>query len=42
MKTWTSEELDRFRAGEEIQIVPHGHTAEKSVTIWIVRLFDGL
>lgn len=44
MNTWTSDELGKFEAADEIGIAPlkRGGTASKPVTIWIVRLGEEL
>jgi hypothetical protein len=44
MKTWTSDELNRFGAAEEIEIAPLGRdgTVRKTVTVWVVRVGDDL
>jgi len=44
MTPWTRDELDRFRAAEEIEIAPVGGdgSLRSAVTFWIVRLGDGL
>jgi hypothetical protein len=44
MNTWTSGELDKFGAAEEIEVAPLGRDGRprKAVTIWIVRVGDEL
>jgi hypothetical protein len=44
MTTWTSEELDKIGAAEELQIasLQGDGTLRKPVTIWVVRLGDDL
>jgi hypothetical protein len=44
MNNWTSEELDKINAVEEIEIAPLQPTGKpgKPVTIWVVRLGDEL
>jgi hypothetical protein len=44
MTTWTSEELDKIGAAEELEIVPFrpDGTPRKPVTIWVVRVEDDL
>lgn len=42
MTTWTSEELDKIGAAEELQIasVRHDGTLRKKATIWVIRHGD--
>src|SRR4029079_10365552 len=44
MTTWTSDELDKTAAAEELEIasVRRDGTLRKPVTIWVVRLGDDL
>jgi hypothetical protein len=44
MSTWTSDELDKIAAAEELQISPvrRDGTLRKPVTIWLVRHGDDL
>jgi hypothetical protein len=44
MTTWTSEELDRIGGAEELEIAPlrRDETLRKPVTVWVVRVGDGL
>lgn len=44
MKVWTSDELNKIGAGEEIQLASlrGDGTLRKAVTIWVVRLADDL
>jgi hypothetical protein len=44
MKTWTSDELNKISAAEELQIASlrHDGTLRKLVTIWVVRHGDDL
>jgi hypothetical protein len=44
MSTWTSDELEKIAAVDELQIasVRNGGTLRKPVTIWVVRLGDDL
>ena len=44
MSTWTSDELDKIGAAEELQIASlrHDGTLRNLVTIWVVRLGDDL
>jgi hypothetical protein len=44
MTTWTSDELDKIGAAEELQIAPlrRDGTLRTPVTIWVVRVGDDL
>jgi hypothetical protein len=44
MNTWTSNEIDKIGAAEEMQIAParQDGTLRNPVTIWVVRLGDDL
>lgn len=44
MSGWTSEELDRIAAADELQLVPRRRdgTLRNPVTIWVVRVGDDL
>jgi hypothetical protein len=44
MTAWTSEELDKIGAAEELEIAPlrREGTLRKPVTIWVVRVGDDL
>ncbi len=44
MTTWTSDELDKIGAAEELRIAPlrRDGTQRNPVTIWVVRLGDDL
>jgi hypothetical protein len=44
MKQWTSEDLDKIGTSEEIQLssLKRDGTLRSAVTIWVVRLGDGL
>jgi hypothetical protein len=44
MAAWTSEELDRIEAADELEVASarHDETLRKPVTIWIVRHGDDL
>jgi hypothetical protein len=44
MTTWTSDELDRIGAAEEVQIAPlrRDGTLRTPVTVWVVRVGDDL
>lgn len=44
MSAWTSDELHRIEAAEELQIAPRRHDGNprKPVTIWVVRHGDDL
>jgi hypothetical protein len=44
MSTWTSDELDKFGAAEELQLASlrHDGTLRPYVTMWVVRASDDL
>ena len=44
MSKWTSDELDKIAAAEELQIAPlrRDGTLRKPVTVWVVRHGDDL